>query len=105
MGPSSPLKKDNNSYVRYTQVKLDDLPAYPNLRFRILDYNCNIQYEVRRAYLQKGPCQPRNHTFPLKKFGSHSRRFNPIWFNEYPNLLEYSISKDVVYCLCCYLFK
>ncbi|KAL4028531.1 hypothetical protein IC575_011728 [Cucumis melo] len=68
--------------------------------------------KVRRAYLQKGPCQPRNHTFSLKKFGSQSRRFNPIWFTEYPNWLEYSISKDaayclkyVSYCLCCYLFK
>uniref|UniRef100_A0A9I9EEN7 TTF-type domain-containing protein n=1 Tax=Cucumis melo TaxID=3656 RepID=A0A9I9EEN7_CUCME len=87
MGPSSPLKKN------------------PGLRIRILDYNSNIRDEVRRAYLQKGPCQPRNHTFPLKKFWSHSRRFNPIWFTEYPNWLEYSISKDVAYCLCCYLFK
>ncbi|XP_050941577.1 uncharacterized protein LOC107992013 [Cucumis melo] len=61
--------------------------------------------QVRRAYLQKGLCQPRNHTFPLKKSGSQSRRFNAIWFTEYPNWLEYSISKDAAYCLCCYLFK
>ena len=113
MEPSSPLKKSNNSNERsITEVKLEDLPADPGLRIRILDYNCNIRDEVRRAYLQKGPCQPRNHTFPLKKFGSQSRRFNPIWFTGYPNWLEYSISKDaayclkyVAYCLCCYLFK
>ncbi|KAL4032738.1 hypothetical protein IC575_005820 [Cucumis melo] len=106
MEPSSPLKKCNNSNERsITEVKLEDLPANPGLRIRILDYNCNIRDEVRRAYLQKGPCQPRNHTFPLKKFRSQSRRFNPIWFTEYPNWLEYSISKDAVYCLCCYLFK
>ncbi|KAL0556550.1 hypothetical protein IC582_005064 [Cucumis melo] len=103
---SSPLKKSNNSNERsITEVKLEDLPANLGLRIRILDYNCNIRDEVRRAYLQKGPCQPRNHTFPLKKFRSQSRRFNPIWFTEYPNWLEYSISKDAAYCLCCYLFK
>ncbi|GAV59494.1 DUF4371 domain-containing protein, partial [Cephalotus follicularis] len=34
-----------------------------------------------------------------------SRRFNPTWFNEYGNWLEYSISKDVAFCFCCYLFR
>ncbi|KAL0556436.1 hypothetical protein IC582_004950 [Cucumis melo] len=53
----------------------------------------------------KGPCQPRNYTFPFKKFGAKSRQFNPAWFKEYPNWLEYSISKDAAFCLCCYLFK
>jgi hypothetical protein len=30
--------------------------------------------------------------------------FNPAWFKEY-KWLEYSIEKDVAYCLYCYLFK
>ncbi|KAL0533946.1 hypothetical protein IC582_028222 [Cucumis melo] len=88
-GPSSPSKKSNNNYERsITEVKLKDLPADPGLRIRILYNNCNIRDEVRRAYLQKGPCQPQNHIFPLKKFRSQSRRFKPIWFTEYPNWLE-----------------
>ncbi|XP_059310541.1 uncharacterized protein LOC132061873 [Lycium ferocissimum] len=33
------------------------------------------------------------------------RRFNPQWFSEYSNWLEYSESKDAVFCLNCYLFK
>ena len=102
----SPLKKTDNSYKTYiTKVKLENLWADPGLRIRILDYNCNVSDKVRRVYLQKRPCQPRNHIFPLKKFGLKSRRFDPIWFTQYSNWLEYSISKDVAYCLCCYLFK
>ena len=33
------------------------------------------------------------------------RRFNPKWFNEFGNWLEYSIVKDAAFCLCCYLFS
>lgn len=34
------------------------------------------------------------------------RKFNPDWFKgQYSKWLEYSVSKDVAYCLCCYLFK
>ena len=32
-------------------------------------------------------------------------RFNPKWFKECGNWLEYSIEKDVAYCLYCYLFR
>ena len=73
-GPSSPLKKSNNSYERYAvEVKLKDLPADFGLRIRIHDYNCNIWDEVRRAYLQKGLCQPWSHTFHWRNVG-HSQK-------------------------------
>ncbi|KAH9792978.1 TTF-type domain-containing protein [Citrus sinensis] len=52
-----------------------------------------------------GPCQPRFHNFCKSKFGQQQRRFNPTWFNKYENWLEYSISKNAAYCLCCYLFR
>ena len=87
------------------EINLDDLPADPELRIRILDYHPNIRGQVRRAYLQKGPCQAKKHNFPSKKFGELSRRFNPSWFTEYANWLEYSIAKDAAFFLCCYLFK
>ncbi|CAL2276752.1 unnamed protein product [Prunus armeniaca] len=45
------------------QTKVDEilvnLHADPGLRTRIADYSPNIRDEIRRAYLQKGPCQPR----------------------------------------------
>ena len=51
----------------------------PDLRPRILDYHPNIRDQVRRAYLIKGPYQPRNHNFPLKKYEKTPRhRFIPL---------------------------
>ncbi|XP_024986255.1 zinc finger MYM-type protein 1-like [Cynara cardunculus var. scolymus] len=87
------------------EINLADLPTDPGLRLRIWDYNPNIRDEVRRAYLLKGPCQPRNHEFPYTNFGTKPRRFNPAWFDEFSTWLEYSVNQNAAYCLCCYLFK
>ncbi|BBH09012.1 TTF-type zinc finger protein with HAT dimerisation domain, partial [Prunus dulcis] len=76
----------------------------PGLRPQMLDYDPNIRDEVRRAYLQKGPCQPKDHTFPQTDLSGYDRRFNVKWFDEF-DWLEYSISKDAAFCLYCYLFK
>ena len=104
-GDSSEPTKDDRSKHSRVEINLPDLPSDPGMRIRILDYNHNIRDEVRRSYLIKGPCQPRNHEFPYTLFGNKSRRFNVAWFDEYPTWLEYSVSQDAAYCLCCYLFK
>ncbi|CAL8167534.1 unnamed protein product [Prunus armeniaca] len=44
---------------------LGNLQADPVLRTRMIDYDANIRDEVRRSYLQKGPCQPRGAAFCL----------------------------------------
>ncbi|KAL5557311.1 hypothetical protein UlMin_039547 [Ulmus minor] len=41
----------------------------------------------------------------MSKCGQVLRKFNHVWFEEYPNWLEYSIAKDAAFFLCCYLFK
>ncbi|XP_022883586.1 uncharacterized protein LOC111400401 [Olea europaea var. sylvestris] len=62
--------------------------------------------EIRRTYVQKGPCQPRNHLYPQKEFGDSSlRRFKTSWFNNFLDWLEYSIAKDIIFCFYCFLFK
>ncbi|XP_013729948.2 zinc finger MYM-type protein 1-like [Brassica napus] len=68
-------------------------------------YLPNQRDEVRRKYLTRGPCQPYGHVFQKKKIGRAARRFNPAWFEKYGNWLEYSVSKDKAFCLCCYLFR
>lgn len=93
------IKKDS------TAINLLSLESDPGLRKAISEYPPNDQDEVRRRYLLKGPCQPRNHSFPLTPFGKKNRRFNSSWFADYLNWLEYSIAKDATFCLCCYLFK
>ena len=85
---------------------LTNLPTDLGLRPRILDYHPNIRDQVRRAYLLKGPCQPRNHNLPFKEYGkTPRRRFIPSWFDKHKTWLEYNIEKNAAYCLCCYLFR
>ncbi|RWR76195.1 zinc finger MYM-type protein 1-like protein [Cinnamomum micranthum f. kanehirae] len=86
------------------EVNLTDLPADPGLRNPISSYHPTDRDQVRRAYLQKGPCQPQDHKFPYTGCGQDKRRFNPIWFKDYGSWLEYSVEKDASFCLCCYLF-
>ncbi|XP_019244388.1 PREDICTED: uncharacterized protein LOC109224257 [Nicotiana attenuata] len=76
----------------------------PAERTPILEYHPNHCDEIRRAYIQGGPCQPRYHDFPQSDFSGFKRRFNPIWFDDF-NWLEHSVSTDAASCLPCYLFK
>ena len=69
---------------------------------KISSYHPNDRDEIRRYYLQKKKtCQPYEHDFPQTKIGGLMHRFNPKWFKECGNWLEYSIEKDVAYCLYC----
>jgi hypothetical protein len=85
---------------------LQEINKWLLLQFKkILDYPPNDRDAIRRAYIQKGPCQPRNHNFPQKDIRGRLCRFNSKWFDQYGSWLEYSIKDDAAYCLCCYLFK
>ncbi|XP_031250521.1 uncharacterized protein LOC116108405 [Pistacia vera] len=86
-------------------VDLRDLPTDLGLGPRILDYNPNIQDQIQRIYLEKGPCQPKGHEFPSRYFGGFSRRFVVSWFSEFEQWLEYSVVKYAAFCLDSYLFK
>ncbi|KAM1840103.1 hypothetical protein ACFX1X_015078 [Malus domestica] len=68
------------------------------------DYPSNIQDEIRRAYLQTGPCRPTKYEFPYTLHAKKKRLFVVSWFEEY-DWLECGISKDAAFCLHCYLFK
>ncbi|RWR90617.1 zinc finger MYM-type protein 1-like protein [Cinnamomum micranthum f. kanehirae] len=41
------------------------------------------QDQIRRAHLQKGPRQPRDHKLPFTKSAQDKRRFNSAWFKDY----------------------
>ncbi|XP_022852717.1 zinc finger MYM-type protein 5-like [Olea europaea var. sylvestris] len=81
------------------------LPSDPGLRVPIQNYDINVRDEIRRTYVQRGPCQPRNHEFPPTRMANKDRRFCVSWYNEHPSWLEYSIAKDAVFCFYCYLFS
>lgn len=54
--------------------------------------------------VQDDPVQPRNHKFPRRYFGNKQRSFNPMLFDKYV-WLEYSISRDAVFCYACRFFS
>uniref|UniRef100_A0A2N9GI12 TTF-type domain-containing protein n=1 Tax=Fagus sylvatica TaxID=28930 RepID=A0A2N9GI12_FAGSY len=60
-------------------VDLNNLPSDPGLREPISSYHPNDQDNIRRAYIQKGPCQIVPANLPQTKIGGSMRRFNPDW--------------------------
>ena len=69
-------------------------------------YDANERDEIRRAYINLGPYQPKLEEYNKTKFGRHSRKFKHSWFaiEEFSPWLEYSPSKDAAFCLPCFLF-
>lgn len=72
-----------------------DLSIDPGLRNPISSYRPKDRDQIRRAYLQKGHCQPHDHKFPCTGCGQDKRQFNLAWFKDYGSWLEYNIEKDV----------
>jgi hypothetical protein len=93
------------SQRRHIECNLEELSSDPGKRPKMSAYHPNDRDKIRKAYLQRGPCQPYQHNFPQRNIGNLMRRFCPSWFNEFGNWLEYSIEKDAAFCLCCYLFR
>ena len=101
-GPSNANGLQNNPQPQVTPNG-DDIVADPGLRIPIEQMDPNIRDAVRRAYISKGPCQPKGHAYPKRKIGNRNRSFQDAWFNH--AWLEYSFVKDAAFCLYCYLFK
>ena len=85
------------------EINVDDLSADPVDQRRMSNYNPNDREKVRRAYLQRGPYQPRGHKFPQKVIGKHKKRFSFVSLDLYKPWLEYSVKEDAAFCLYCYL--
>ncbi|KAM3245897.1 hypothetical protein P3L10_007664 [Capsicum annuum] len=89
-----------------TDLDLDSLKAVLGERRHIFYYDPRIRDEVRKYYIEKGSCQPVLKPYPSSEIGGRMRQFASSWFKgSHSTWLEYSVEKDVAYCLCCYLFK
>ncbi|CAL8994453.1 unnamed protein product [Prunus brigantina] len=103
-----PLNNSGNpkrSEVTELDEILANLPADPGLRPLMTYYNPNFREQIQRAYLQRGPCQPKSqNNMPQTLMGESNRRFLVKWFDSFV-WLEYSKEKDAAFCLHCYLFK
>jgi len=106
-------QKENTNHSKVSldssqEFDLSSLKFDPGERTSILNYHPNHRDVIRRAYLLNGPCQPRLavQEYPQTYIFGSMRRFNHEWFDDiYHDWLEYSVSKDAVYCVYCYLFK
>ncbi|XP_075507303.1 uncharacterized protein LOC142544109 [Primulina tabacum] len=95
-GPPSKSKK-----VVFDESSLE---RDPELRISMLQHPVNHRDEIRRAYIKMGPYQPKLSEYPRSESGKQHRRFQYTWFKKFP-WLEYSPSKDAVFCFPCYLFE
>jgi hypothetical protein len=89
--------------IQPKEINTTSLERDPGLCLQICEFPINQQDEIQRAYIKAGPYQPVL-DYPFKESGNQRRRFNVLWFDAHKNWLEYSPSKDAVYCLPCYLF-
>ncbi|KAL7153003.1 hypothetical protein ABFS83_04G136000 [Erythranthe nasuta] len=97
-----PLRFDppssNNVFKKGEYLELDHGKRTP-----ILNYHPNDQDDVRIAYLVNGPTRPNMTEYPPRKIGKMNRSLNNSWHKD-NDWLEYSIEKEVVFCLPCYLY-
>ena len=80
---------ESGSNPKRTSIEVDvaNLPTDPSLRIKISNHHPNERDRIRRHYLQNKHCQPIHHDFPQNQFGKTNRRFNQLWFKEYPSWL------------------
>ncbi|KAG5616403.1 hypothetical protein H5410_016227 [Solanum commersonii] len=87
-------------------LEVGSLKRDPKERKPIFGYDTNIRDVVRRHYILIGPYQPKLCVYPKTMFRTKDHQFNPPWFKPpHSAWFEYNIKDDVVFCLCCLLFK
>ena len=86
------------------KLQFEEINRDPGSCKQICEFPIDKQDEIRRAYIEKGPYQPKNIDYPYND-DTHRRRFQPSWFKSHKDWLEYSPSTDAIYCLPCYLFS
>lgn len=88
------VDQDSNSF---------NIERDPGLRMSIWSYPVDKRDEIRRAYITAGPYQgvPKKSSEFVDK---RRRKFLPAWYKKFPDWLEYSPTKNLAYCLPCFLF-
>jgi hypothetical protein len=82
-------------------VDISTLQHDPGLRTQMWEYPVNQQDEIRHAYLKDDPYRfipPDNFGYPFSGKEKNHRRFQSSWYKMFP-WLEYSPTKDAIYCL------
>jgi len=94
-------ENQRNEHIMFRGIEF--LERDPALRPQIWQYPNDQRDQVRQAYLQLGPMQPLLKKYKPSGPQGHQRRFNYIWFSQFPSWLEYSESSGRAYCFFCFL--
>jgi len=86
------------------EIDVNTLERYPGLQIPMWKHPINQQHEIRKAYIKMGPYQPKLVEYPMTESGRQYRRFQYTWFDQFP-WLEYSPSKDAMFCFPCFIFE
>ncbi|GAA0166480.1 hypothetical protein LIER_21626 [Lithospermum erythrorhizon] len=93
-----------NNRARIEEFDIDAEDCDPSERPQIWEYPVNKRDEIRRKYINRGPCRVPMKEYPASGPSSHLRKFQESWFVTHP-WLEYSKAKDATFCLPCFLFN
>ena len=90
--------------IQLEEIDATSLEPDPGLRSQIWEFPINLQDEIRHAYIKAGPCQPKLSEFSFSDEGKNRRWFQRSLYKKYSTWLEYSKSKDAIFCFQCYVF-
>ena len=66
-----------------SRIQSEEIDHDLGSRKQICEFPINKQDEIWRAYLKKGPYQPKNIDYPYND-DTHRHRFQPSWFESAP---------------------
>ncbi|AES76101.1 hypothetical protein MTR_6g071290 [Medicago truncatula] len=90
---------------RFLQLDLEKLQNNPCFWQKNSNYHPSDREVIRRYYLQKVLCKPKEINFPINKIWDVFHKFNSDWYSKYRGWVEYSQKEDAAYCLCCYFIR
>jgi len=86
------------------KIDVNTLERDHGIRIPLWQHPINQQDEIRRAYIKMGPYQPKLTKYLRIELERQYRRFQYTYFDQF-SWLEYSLSKDAVFCFSCFLFE
>ena len=90
--------------IESKNVDLSLIVCDSRLRQSIWDYSVQQRDEIRRAYIKAEPYQPTPPNSP-DYIDKNGRRFLSSWYKLFPDWLEYSPTKNAIFCLPCFFFN
>ena len=67
------------------KLQFEEIDRDPRSCKQICEFTIDKQDEIQRAYIEKGPYQPKDINYPYND-DTHRHRFQPSWFNSHKDI-------------------